>query len=67
MRGLDGGPVAVQDAYPLFAVEGTGMIAVALPPGEYDVLVRGDSPGKLYRRRVTAHPLQRSPIVVNWS
>lgn len=67
VRGSDGQPVAVHDAYPFFVREGAGMIVVALPPGEYGVLVRGDKPAKVYRSRVSLHPLHRSSLVVSWS
>lgn len=63
---FDGRPVAIQDSYPFFMVEGNGMLVVTVPPGQYEVVVRGDRPAKAQRTAVALNPLQRVTITVGW-
>lgn len=66
VRGVDGQPVAVQEAYPFFTREGTGMLVVNLPPGVWHVSLRGDNSSKVYSTQVTLSPLQRTSVWVHW-
>jgi hypothetical protein len=47
-------------------VEGNGMLVVTVPPGQYQVVVRGDRPAKAQRTAVALNPLQRVTITVGW-
>ncbi len=66
IRSFDGSPVAVQDSYPFFTLEGTGMLVVTVPPGQYQAVVRGDRSAKMQRTTVALNPLQRVTITVGW-
>ena len=62
----DGRPVAVQDFHPFFTVEGSGMLVVNVPPGQYQVVIRGDPPAKVQRTAVALTSLQRITVTVGW-